>query len=287
MVRRLCWNNLKIPGPRSSIRVWASCFIVQVRRFITRLGNGWVTNARPTRHAVGQPSGSVVAEPAPSDELHTPADATAARPARSSGFLRRNADTIRVELLVGGIFTVVVGSIFLLAQGRQEDARAEVAELLENERAETAELLEDARAERAAMLADLSYVRETIRDGGPKVFLNLNLRDANLSGLDLGCDPRIGTYYQDPSMYRAGIDSAHDPMDVRTLQARISRERNLTTLTFQARYSTGSPLCLLIQVVQRWSVPTCPAKSWPVLIMRTYALRDSSGWRTEKSIGKS
>ncbi|MEV0949671.1 pentapeptide repeat-containing protein [Promicromonospora sp. NPDC050249] len=48
--------------------------------------------------------------------------------------------------------------------------------------------IEANRSERAEMLADVAYIRETLRDGGPKLFHNMNLRDANLSGLDLGCD---------------------------------------------------------------------------------------------------
>lgn len=70
------------------------------------------------------------------------------------------------ELLVGAVFSIGVGGVFFAIQ-----------------------LGFDARnAERAEVLANVTYIRETIRDGGRMDFRNMNLRGANLSGLDFGCD---------------------------------------------------------------------------------------------------
>lgn len=125
---------------------------------------------------------------------------TTSRP--DPGFFRRNADAIGVDLLIGAIFTVIIGGVFLVVQVVLENERAGRAEALEEARAQQAQNLEDARAERAEMLADLAYVRETLRDGGSRVFQNLNLRQANLSGLDLGCDPHLEDY---PDPWRAKL----------------------------------------------------------------------------------
>lgn len=89
------------------------------------------------------------------------------RAARSqiAGFLSRERPLAQ-DLLVGAVFSIGVGGVFFAVQ-----------------------LGFDARnAERAEVLANVTYIRETIRDGGRMDFRNMNLRGANLSGLDFGCD---------------------------------------------------------------------------------------------------
>jgi uncharacterized protein YjbI with pentapeptide repeats len=82
-----------------------------------------------------------------------------------------------LQLLVGVLVGLGVGAWLFSWQASVEE-----------DREEKAQALDAAQAERAEMLADVAYVRETLRDGGPMAFLNLNLRNANLSGLDMGCD---------------------------------------------------------------------------------------------------
>lgn len=82
-----------------------------------------------------------------------------------------------LQLLVGAVVGLGVGAGLFVWQASVEEAREAQAQALDA-----------AQAERAEMLADVAYVRETLRDGGPMAFLNLNLRNANLSGLDMGCD---------------------------------------------------------------------------------------------------
>ena len=82
-----------------------------------------------------------------------------------------------LQLIVGVLVGLGVGAWLLAWQTTIEERREEQAQALDA-----------VQAERAEMLADVAYIRETLRDGGPKAFLNLNLRNANLAGLDLGCD---------------------------------------------------------------------------------------------------
>ena len=82
-----------------------------------------------------------------------------------------------LQLVVGVLVGLGVGAWLLIWQTTVEENRDEHARALDA-----------VQAERTEMLADVAYVRETLRDGGPKVFLNLNLRNANLAGLDMGCD---------------------------------------------------------------------------------------------------
>ncbi|MBA8806354.1 pentapeptide repeat-containing protein [Promicromonospora sukumoe] len=53
--------------------------------------------------------------------------------------------------------------------------------------------IDDARSDRAESLANVQYIRETVRDtpGGPKNFRGMNLRGADLSGVDMGCEVQI------------------------------------------------------------------------------------------------
>lgn len=65
---------------------------------------------------------------------------------------------------------------------------------LEQGRLRIEEATEARRADREEMLADVAFIRETVRDGGPMMFRNMNLRGANLAGLDLGCDLESDAY---------------------------------------------------------------------------------------------
>lgn len=53
--------------------------------------------------------------------------------------------------------------------------------------------VEENRADRQEVLANVTFIRETLRDNpnGMKNFRGMNLREADLSELDLGCDVRI------------------------------------------------------------------------------------------------
>ena len=82
-----------------------------------------------------------------------------------------------LQLVVGVLVGLGVGAWLLVWQTTVEENRDEHARALDA-----------MQAERTEMLADVAYIRETLRDGGPKAFLNLNLQNANLAGLDMGCD---------------------------------------------------------------------------------------------------
>ena len=82
----------------------------------------------------------------------------------------------RHEVFIGLVFSGVVGLALVWMQVQIDDRRAGVDRVIE-----------DRREDRAEMLADVAYIRETLRDDGPRNFYNLNLRGANLSGLDFGC----------------------------------------------------------------------------------------------------
>ncbi|MEU4361984.1 pentapeptide repeat-containing protein [Promicromonospora sp. NPDC023987] len=116
--------------------------------------------------------------------------------------------------MLGAFFSGVVGTILVVWQENAENARVERAEQVES-----------ARQEREEMLGDLTYLRESLRDGTTREFYNLNLRGANLSGLDLGCD--------------VGAVAASDP---RASAAGIARERNDRCLIFHSTDFTGADL---------------------------------------------
>lgn len=67
------------------------------------------------------------------------------------------------------------------------------------------------RSERQEILANVQFIRETVRDDpdGVKNFRGMNLRNADLSGLDLGCDVKIGHGLED----RFGRLSVVNPVD--------------------------------------------------------------------------
>jgi uncharacterized protein YjbI with pentapeptide repeats len=69
-------------------------------------------------------------------------------------------------VIVGLIFSVGVAGFFAVWQDHREDLRQEHAE----------------------MLANVAYIRDVVSEGKPRDFRYLNLRNANLSGIDLGCD---------------------------------------------------------------------------------------------------
>jgi uncharacterized protein YjbI with pentapeptide repeats len=48
--------------------------------------------------------------------------------------------------------------------------------------------LDTARAERAEVLQNVAYIRDVTHNGGVRDFRYLNLQNANLSGMDFGCD---------------------------------------------------------------------------------------------------
>ncbi|GAA2425281.1 pentapeptide repeat-containing protein [Streptomyces glaucus] len=85
-----------------------------------------------------------------------------------SGWWRRNREQLMPELFIGLIFSVLVSGVFVGLQL----------------------FIEDRRSDRNEVLANVQYIRETVRDSpnGVKSFRNMNLRNADLSGLDFGCD---------------------------------------------------------------------------------------------------
>jgi hypothetical protein len=89
-----------------------------------------------------------------------------------------------IDVAIGVVSSLAVG--FLLA-GYQS--------WIDDEREQQTQAIEADRAERDQVLANVQFIRETIRDApeGVKPFRGMNLRDADLSGMDLGCPVRYDT----------------------------------------------------------------------------------------------
>lgn len=83
-----------------------------------------------------------------------------------------------VDVAIGVMSSLAVG---LLLAGYQAT--------IDDEREQQTQAVEADRAERDQVLANVTFIRETIRDApeGVKPFRGMNLRGADLSGLDLGC----------------------------------------------------------------------------------------------------
>lgn len=86
-----------------------------------------------------------------------------------------------VDVAIGVMSSLVVGLLLAAYQARIDDARESQAQAIEA-----------SRAERDEVLANVQFIRETIRDApeGAKPFRGMNLRGADLSGIDLGCPVR-------------------------------------------------------------------------------------------------
>ncbi|WP_084468298.1 pentapeptide repeat-containing protein [Promicromonospora sukumoe] len=83
-----------------------------------------------------------------------------------------------IDVTIGVVSSLVVG---LLLAGYQA--------WIDDERERLTQAVEADRAEREQVLANVQFIRETIRDApeGVKPFRGMNLRGADLSGMDLGC----------------------------------------------------------------------------------------------------
>ncbi|MFI2363164.1 pentapeptide repeat-containing protein [Promicromonospora sp. NPDC019610] len=83
-----------------------------------------------------------------------------------------------IDVTIGVVSSLAVG---LLLAGYQA--------WIDDERESRTQAVEADRAERDQVLANVTFIRETIRDApeGVKPFRGMNLRGADLSGMDLGC----------------------------------------------------------------------------------------------------
>ncbi|MGW2094608.1 pentapeptide repeat-containing protein [Promicromonospora sukumoe] len=83
-----------------------------------------------------------------------------------------------IDVTIGVVSSLVVGLLLAGYQASIDDKREQQTQAVEAE-----------RAERDQVLANVQFIRETIRDApdGVKPFRGMNLRDADLSGIDLGC----------------------------------------------------------------------------------------------------
>lgn len=83
-----------------------------------------------------------------------------------------------VDVTIGVVSSLAVGLLLAGYQATIDDKREQQTQVVEAD-----------RSERDQVLANVTFIRETIRDApeGPKPFRGMNLRDADLSGLDLGC----------------------------------------------------------------------------------------------------
>ncbi|MFE7506527.1 pentapeptide repeat-containing protein [Promicromonospora sp. NPDC057488] len=81
-------------------------------------------------------------------------------------------------MTIGVVSSLVVGLLLAGYQAWIDDERERLTQTVEAE-----------RAERDQVLANVQFIRETIRDTpeGVKPFRGMNLRGADLSGIDLGC----------------------------------------------------------------------------------------------------
>ena len=97
-----------------------------------------------------------------------------------------------IDVTIGVVSSLVVG---LLLAGYQA--------WIDDERESQTQAVEADRAERDQVLANVQFIRETIRDApeGVKPFRGMNLRGADLSGMDLGCpvhfDAEAGDWSRD------------------------------------------------------------------------------------------
>ncbi|MFJ3404027.1 pentapeptide repeat-containing protein [Promicromonospora sp. NPDC090134] len=83
-----------------------------------------------------------------------------------------------IDVTIGVVSSLVVGVLLAGYQAWIDDERESRTQAVEAE-----------RAERDQVLANVTFIRETIRDApeGVKPFRGMNLRGADLSGMDLGC----------------------------------------------------------------------------------------------------
>lgn len=91
------------------------------------------------------------------------------------------------------IFSVFVTLAFFLVQNH-----------MDNKESDREDRLEATRASHDEVVSNVQFIRETVRDhpDGPKNFRAMNLRGADLSGLDLGCDIRIGEPVRNTSIWQ-------------------------------------------------------------------------------------
>jgi hypothetical protein len=90
------------------------------------------------------------------------------------------AATLMIELAMGLLFAVGAG--FALAHWQNS---------LDDDRQEAALEADQRTAERAEVLGNVAYIRNALANGGSRDFRHMNLRGANLSGFDLGCDVEV------------------------------------------------------------------------------------------------
>jgi uncharacterized protein YjbI with pentapeptide repeats len=92
------------------------------------------------------------------------------------------AATLGIEVLIGVVLSGILA--WVLADWQND---------LEDRRQEAVMKADQLAAEQAEVLSNVTYIRDVLAEDKPRDFRYLNLRGANLAGMDLGCDVLVTT----------------------------------------------------------------------------------------------